>query len=487
MTTSSTAAAADLRDDYRDEGREFGPDFVFGSATASYQIEGAYNADGRGASIWDTFSKTPGKVQDGDTGDVACDHYNRLEEDLDLMQNLGLESYRFSIAWSRIQPSGRGPANEPGLAFYERLVDGLIARGIRPLATLYHWDLPQALEDEGGWVNRDTAYAFAEYARIVAERLGDRISGWITLNEPWCSAYLGYGSGAHAPGRTSDADALAAVHHLNLAHGLAVQELRAVVPSSADIAITLNLHVFRPEGPTGRQALRRVDGLANRLFLEPLLNGAYPADVLADTTAITDWSFIREGDTELIHQPLDFLGINYYSTNRVRIWDGAGHKENADGHKGAAGTAWPGADMVEFLPQPGPYTEMGWNIDPAGLEDLLVSVHERWPLLPLMVTENGAAFADEVVAGPDGRPAVHDVDRTDYLHRHFVAAHRAMARGVDLRGYQVWSLLDNFEWGYGYSKRFGIVRVDYDTLERTPKDSALWYSRLISERVLRAG
>ena len=482
--SATSGSATTATGDAGDQPMTFGPDFVFGSATASYQIEGAFDADGRGPSIWDTFSRTPGRVQDGDTGDVACDHYNRLEQDLDLMQDLGLEAYRFSISWPRIQPTGRGPVNEPGMAFYERLVDGLIARGIKPLATLYHWDLPQALEDEGGWTNRETAYAFAEYARLVGERLGDRISAWITLNEPWCSAYLGYGSGAHAPGRTNDVEALTAVHYLNLAHGLAVKELRQSVSPDADIAVTLNLHVFRPEGPTGAEAVRRVDGLANRLFLEPMLNGTYPADVLADTAGLTDWSFIREGDTELIAQPLDFLGINYYSTNRVQIWDGQGEKENADGHKNAPGSAWPGAEMVEFLTQPGPYTEMGWNIEPAGLEDLLVSVHDRWPGLPLMVTENGAAFADEVVTGEDGEPAVHDADRVEYLRRHFAAAHRAIQRGVDLRGYQVWSLLDNFEWGYGYSKRFGIVRVDYDTLERIPKDSAHWYSRLIADRVL---
>ncbi|WP_458116608.1 GH1 family beta-glucosidase [Arthrobacter sp. D2-10] len=468
--------------DYRDTGLEFPSGFVFGSATASYQIEGAHDADGRGPSIWDTFSHTEGKVWNGDTGDVACDHYNRLDSDLDLMKDLGLESYRFSIAWPRIQPTGRGPANEAGLAFYERLVDGLLARDIKPIVTLYHWDLPQALEDDGGWTNRATALAFGDYARIVGERLGDRVALWTTLNEPWCSAYLGYGSGAHAPGRTEPAAALAAVHHLNLAHGLAVSALREVVTNDPDLAVTLNLHVFRPDGETGPEAVRRVDGLANRLFLDPLLNGTYPEDVLEDTAAITDWSFIQDGDLELIHQPLDLLGVNYYSTTRVRLWDGEGDKENADGHKPSAGTAWPGADMIEFLQQPGPYTEMGWNIDPSGLEDLLVSLHEGWPELPLMVTENGAAFQDTVEVNADGARRVQDVDRIDYLRRHFTAAHRAMARGVDLRGYQVWSLMDNFEWGYGYSKRFGIVHVDYDTLERTPKDSSQWYAQLIQER-----
>ncbi len=468
--------------DYRDAGLEFPSGFLFGSATASYQIEGAHDVDGRGPSIWDTFSHTEGKVWNGDTGDVACDHYNRLEADLNLMRDLGLESYRFSIAWPRIQPTGRGPANEAGLAFYERLVDGLLARGIKPIVTLYHWDLPQALEDDGGWTNRATALAFGDYARIVGERLGDRVALWTTLNEPWCSAYLGYGSGAHAPGRTEPADALIAVHHLNLAHGLAISALREVVTNDPEFAITLNLHVFRPDGETGPEAVRRVDGLANRLFLDPLLNGTYPEDVLADTAAITDWSFVQAGDLELIRQPLDVLGVNYYSTTRVRMWDGEGDKENADGHKPSAGTAWPGADNVEFLQQPGPYTEMGWNIDPSGLEDLLVSLHERWPDLPLMITENGAAFQDTLETDADGTKRVHDDDRIDYLRRHFTAAHRAIARGVDLRGYQVWSLMDNFEWGYGYSKRFGIVHVDYETLERTPKDSYRWYAQLIQER-----
>jgi beta-glucosidase len=459
--------------DYRDARLEFPPGFIFGSATASYQVEGAVTEDGRGPSIWDTFSHTPGKVWNGDTGDVAVDHYHRLDDDLDLMKTLGLEAYRFSIAWPRIQPTGRGPANPAGLAFYQRLVDGLLARGIRPIATLYHWDLPQALEDEGGWTNRATAYAFADYARIMGEALGDRIETWTTLNEPWCSAYLGYGSGAHAPGVTDPAAALAAVHHLNLAHGLAVSALREVVSNDPAFSITLNLHVFRGDGETGPEAIRQVDGLANRVFLGPLLDGTYPADVLEDTASVTDWGFVHDGDLELIHQGIDLLGVNYYSTTRVRLWDGSAEKQNADGHKPSLGSAWPGADRVEFLPQPGPYTEMGWNIEPAGLEELLLSLHASYPTLPLMITENGAAFDDVVVDG-----AVHDVDRVDYLRRHLTAAHRALTAGVDLRGYQVWSFLDNFEWGYGYSKRFGIVRVDYETLERLPKDSALWYADL---------
>ncbi|GAB3535108.1 GH1 family beta-glucosidase [Arthrobacter tecti] len=469
--------------DYRDSGLEFPESFIFGSATAAYQIEGAAKEDGRGPSIWDTFSHTPGKTWNGDTGDVADDHYHRLEEDLNLMKDLGLQAYRFSIAWSRIQPSGRGIPNQKGIEFYERLVDGLLARGIRPIATLYHWDLPQALEDEGGWTNRETAYAFAEYAHIMGRALGGRVVTWTTLNEPWCSAYLGYGSGAHAPGRTNDEDALKAVHHLNLAHGLAITELRNTVTNNPDFSITLNLHVIRGEGATDHDAIRQIDGLANRVFLDPLLKGKYPADVINDTKSITDWSFIEDGDTEIINQPLDVLGVNYYSTTLVRQWDGITPRENADGHKDVGGSPWPGAENVEFLKQPGPYTEMGWNIEPSGLEELLVSLHEDFPNLPLMITENGAAFADEVVEETGGA-AVHDTDRVDYLRRHFTAAHRAMQRGVDLRGYQVWSLMDNFEWGYGYSKRFGIVRVDYDTLERLPKDSAHWYSQLIKTRCI---
>ena len=469
--------------DYRDAGLAFPDGFIFGSATASYQIEGAAHEGGRGASIWDTFSHTPGRVWNGDTGDVAAGHYHRLDEDLDLMKSLGLHSYRFSIAWPRIQPTGRGEANPEGLAFYERLVDGLLERGIRPIATLYHWDLPQTLEDEGGWTNRETAYAFADYARIMGEALGDRVDTWTTLNEPWCSAYLGYGSGAHAPGRTDGAAALAAVHHLNLAHGLAIMALKEVVSNDPDFSITLNLHVLRGEGDTGAEAVRQIDALANRVFLGPLLDGAYPTDVFADTQDVTDWAFLLPGDEAIINQPIDVLGVNYYSTTLVRLWDGVSARQNADGHKDVGGSPWPGADRVEFLQQPGPYTEMGWNIEPAGLEELLLSLHESYPNQPLMITENGAAFADEVVDTADGQ-AVHDVERTDYLRRHFTAAHRALARGVDLRGYQVWSLMDNFEWGYGYSKRFGIVHVDYDTLVRTPKDSAKWYARLAATGVI---
>lgn len=466
--------------DYRGSGLEFPAEFVIGAATASYQIEGAATADGRGPSIWDTFSAIPGKIVGGDTGDVADDHYNRLESDLDLMVELGLEAYRFSIAWPRIQPLGSGPVNQAGLDFYSRLVDGLIARGIRPMATLYHWDLPQALEDAGGWTNRETAYRFAEYARHVAEVLGDRVPVWTTLNEPWCSAFLGYGSGGHAPGRTDGAAALAAMHHLNLAHGLAVQVLREVVPQ-AEVSVTLNFHVIRGEDGAEGEAVRRIDALANRSFTGPMLVGGYPDDLIEDTASVTDWSFVLPGDTEIIHQSIDFLGVNYYSTTRVRMWDGVSAREHADGHKGAAGSSWPGSEDVEFVRQDGPYTAMGWNIAPDGLEDLLLRLSEEHPALPMMITENGAAFDDTLI---DDR--VQDDARVDYLRRHFTAAHRAMAQGVDLRGYLVWSLFDNFEWGYGFSKRFGIVYVDYDTQKRTVKDSGKWVSRLIDGHAIPA-
>lgn len=469
--------------DYRDSGLEFPSDFLFGSATASYQIEGAVREDGRGPSIWDTFSHTPGKVVNGDTGDVADDHYHRVESDLDLMAELGLESYRFSIAWPRIQAEGTGSPNDRGLAFYGRLVDGLLERGIRPIATLYHWDLPQALEDTGGWTNRDTAYRFADYAHHVGEALGDRVSMWTTLNEPWCSAYLGYGSGVHAPGVTNGRAALTAVHHLNLAHGLGLTALRSsVTRPETEYSATLNLHMIRgdeeADADSQTEAVRRIDALANRAFTGPMLRGAYPQDLLDDTASVTDWQFVRPGDLELIHQPIDVLGVNYYSTVTVKMWDGVSPRSTADGHGKSAGSPWPGSTEVEFVQQAGPYTAMGWNIAPDGLEQLLVDLHGQFPTLPLMITENGAAVdGDEVV---DGR--VRDPERVDYLRRHVTAAHRAMQRGVDLRGYQVWSLLDNFEWAYGYTKRFGIVYVDYETQERTLKDSALWYRELITSR-----
>lgn len=457
--------------------RTFPDDFLWGAATASYQIEGAVNEDGRRPSIWDTFAATPGKILGGDTGDVADDHYHRTAEDVALMKELNLDAYRFSLAWPRIQPSGSGALNQKGLDFYSRLIDRLLEAEIAPVVTMYHWDLPQALEDAGGWPARDTALRFGDYAQAVVDAYRDRVSVWTTFNEPWCSAFLGYAAGVHAPGRTSGADALAAVHHLNLAHGLGARAVRDTLGDAATLSLTLNLHVVRPDDPASaedRDAVRQIDALANRVFLDPVLEGAYPEDLLDDTAAVTDWSFVQDGDLETIHTGLDVLGVNYYSTQRVRRYVPDHERSQADGHGGSGHSPWVGADSVEFLAQPGPHTEMGWNIDPSGMTELLVRLHRAYPDLPLMVTENGAAFADEV--GPDGR--VHDVARVDYLHRHIDAVGQAMDAGADVRGYFVWSLMDNFEWAYGFNRRFGVLRVDYETLERSWKDSGYWYREL---------
>ncbi|MFB4271920.1 GH1 family beta-glucosidase [Nonomuraea sp. GTA35] len=454
----------------------FPENFLWGTATAAYQVEGAWNEDGRGPSIWDTFSHTPGLVAGGDTGDVACDHYHRLEEDLDILAELGVGAYRFSISWPRVQPGGRGALNRPGADFYNRLVDGLLARDIAPVATLYHWDLPQELEDAGGWPERETALRFADYARLMGETLGDRVRTWITLNEPWCSAYLGYASGVHAPARTDPAAALAAVHHLNLGHGLAVQALRSTAAKDAQMSVTLNLHHVRGVSERDADAVRRADALSNRAFLGPMLEAAYPQDLIADTASVTDWSFVRDGDEATACQPLDVLGVNYYNPTLVRQWDGDSAKETADGHQDGAASPWIACEDIEFVRQPGPYTEMGWNIDETGLTELLLRLHRDYPGMPTMITENGAAFPDQVSA--DG--LVHDADRVDYLHRHLTAVSEAIAGGADVRGYFVWSLMDNFEWAHGYAKRFGIVRVDRETMRRTWKDSAHWYREVVA-------
>ncbi|MEE1816775.1 GH1 family beta-glucosidase [Streptomyces sp. SP18ES09] len=464
--------------------RSFPAGFLWGAATAAYQIEGAAAEDGRTPSIWDTFAHTPGKVFEGHTGDVAVDHYHRFREDVGIMAELGLNAYRFSVSWSRVQPTGRGPAVQRGLDFYRRLVDELLAAGIEPALTLYHWDLPQELEDAGGWPERSTAERFAEYAGIVAGALGDRVKRWTTLNEPWCSAFLGYGSGVHAPGRTDPVASLRAAHHLNLGHGLAVQALRAGLPSDRQLAVSLNLHEIRPlTGAAGDlDAARRIDAVGNRIWLGPMLEGAYPEDLLADTAHLTDWSFVRDGDTAVANQPLDLLAVNYYTPTLVsHVPDGA-EKPQDDGHGNSEHSPWPGADAVAFHRAPGEPTAMGWAVDPGALYDLLRRVSAAYPGLPLVISENGAAYED--VVGEDG--SVHDPERAAYVHAHLEAVHRAMADGVDVRGYFLWSLLDNFEWAYGYAKRFGAVRVDYDTLERTPKSSARWYARVARSGELHA-
>ncbi|MFG2647157.1 GH1 family beta-glucosidase [Streptomyces sp. NPDC048436] len=448
--------------------------FLWGAATSAYQIEGAVREDGRTPSIWDTFSHTPGRTADGDTGDVAVEHYHRYRDDVALMADLGLSAYRFSVSWSRVQPTGRGPAVQRGLDFYRRLVDELLDKGIKPALTLYHWDLPQELEDAGGWPVRDTAYRFAEYAGFVAEALGDRVESWITLNEPWCSAFLGYGSGVHAPGRTDPAAALQAAHHLNLAHGLATQALRGALPARAQVAVSLNSSVVRAvsDHPEDMDARRRIDNLANGVFHGPMLHGAYPADLLTDTARVTDWSFVHDGDLTAIHQPLDALGLNYYTPALVSAEQNAAGDARADGHGASAHSPWPGADDVAFHQTPGERTEMGWTIDPTGLHDLIMRYTREAPGLPLYITENGAAYDDK----PDPEGRVHDPERIAYLHGHLAAVRRAITDGADVRGYYLWSLMDNFEWSYGYGKRFGAVYVDYETQARTPKSSAHWYA-----------
>jgi beta-glucosidase len=438
--------------------------FTWGTATASYQIEGAVAEDGRSPSIWDTFSHTPGAVLNGDTGDLADDHYHRYREDVELMASLGIRAYRFSLAWPRLQPEGRGPLNEKGVDFYVRLADALLEREIEPWATLYHWDLPQVLQDAGGWPARDTALRFADYAARVHDRLKDRVGNWITLNEPFCASLLGYAAGVHAPGVRDDAAAVRAIHHLLLGHGLAVAAIRAQGFESL-LGITVNLSPIEPAGAADADAARRIDGLANRVFLDPLLAGGYPDDVVDDLAGVSDFGHVRDGDAQTIAAPLDFLGVNYYFRDVVRA-----------GGRGPDPSPWVASRDVEFVTRGYPTTEMGWEIDPDGLHDLLVRLRRDYPALPpVYITENGAAFPDTPVA--DGE--VPDPDRIAYLDAHLRAAQRAIAAGVDLRGYFVWSLLDNFEWAFGYSKRFGIVHVDYETQTRTPKHSARWYAEVV--------
>jgi beta-glucosidase len=456
----------------------FPSDFLWGAATAAYQIEGAAREGGRTPSIWDTFSHTPGKVHAGHTGDVACDHYHRFREDIELMARLKLRAYRFSVSWSRVQPTGRGPAVQRGLDFYRELVDGLLEKGITPALTLYHWDLPQELEDAGWPAARETSERFAEYAGIVAEALGDRVKMWATVNEPFCSAFLGYGSGVHAPGRTEPESVLKAAHHLNLAHGLAVRAWRDLLPSDAKIGVTLNPGVIRPktDSPEDADAARRIDALHTRIFSDPMLHGAYPEDLKQDTARVSDWSFVRDGDEATIHQPLDYLGLNYYNPTVVSAATEGAPVSGNDGHGVSEHSPWVGShDRVQFHLAPGERTDMGWPIDPTGLRDLLLRFTREKPGLPLYITENGAAFDDKA----DDTGAVHDPERIAYVQGHLKAVHEAMEQGADVRGYFLWSLMDNFEWAYGYSKRFGMVHVDYDTLQRTPKSSALWYAEVV--------
>ena len=435
--------------------------FTWGVATSAYQIEGAVDADGRGPSIWDTFSHTPGRVVKGETGDVACDHYHRYAEDLDLLAQLGVDAYRFSIAWPRIQPTGAGQVEQRGLDFYRRLLDGLRERGITPFVTLYHWDLPQALEDAGGWRERDTAHRFADYAAILAEAFAGYEPWWITLNEPYCSAITSYAEGRHAPGAREGHGALAAAHHLMVGHGLAVQRLRAASPAPVGITLNMSPAVPASDSASDTAAARRQDLLVNRLFTEPVLGGRYPADTQEVWGGLTDFSFRRDDDLALIAAPLDFLGVNYYYRVHVR-----------DTGVAAGPTAYD-IGVASATPSTVETTGLGWPIEPAGLRATLTGLRSRFPELPpIYVTENGCAYPDEV--GPTG--AVDDPARIAFVEQHLAAIEEARADGVDVRGYFYWSLLDNFEWARGYDPRFGLVHVDYTTQKRTPKASFAWFA-----------
>ena len=429
--------------------------FVWGAATASYQIEGAWNEDGKGPSIWDEFTHTPGKIKNGDTGDVACDHYHRYREDVALMKSLGLEAYRFSISWPRVLPEGQGAVNEAGLDFYSRLIDELLAAGITPTPTLYHWDLPLALHHLGGWPNVDTAGWFADYAELCFRRFGDRVSRWITLNEPQVVASVGYLSGHHAPGHRDQRECLHAGHTLLVGHGMAVQRLRSLLPE-AEIGITVDLWPAHPatDSEEDRAAAQRW-AEANGWFLDPIFQGDYPA-VMRDAYGELLPEFTGE-QRSVVQEGIDFIGVNNYSRSVVR------HNPAAD------------PCQAEMVPPPGPITAMGWEIYPPGLAEVVKWVHERFAPPAIYVTENGAAFDDR----PDASGRVEDEDRRMYIRDYLAEVHRTIGAGVPVRGYYVWSLLDNFEWAEGYSKRFGITRVDYDTLARTLKRSGEWYGEVV--------
>jgi beta-glucosidase len=441
---------------------KFPMDFVWGAATASYQIEGAWNEDGKGESIWDRFCHTPGNVQDGDTGDIACDHYHHWEEDLNAMKKLGLKAYRFSTAWPRVLPGGRGVINEAGLDFYSKMVDRLLKLEIEPYVTLYHWDLPQKLQDEGGWTSRAVVDAFVEYADVVSRALGDRVKNWITFNEPWVSAFIGYEHGHHAPGHTDLHEALAASHHLLLSHGVAVPIIRRNCPG-ANVGITLNLTPQMPASPSvaDRTATTWVDGYINRFFLDPLVGRGYPQDMVSGFG--DEMAFVQADDLNTISVPVDFIGVNYYTRNIAR-------SEKISEAENAPRTEIRGDEI----------TEMDWEVYPEGLYKILGRLYFDYDFPAIYITENGAAFADQVSV--DGE--VDDPARLSYIRRHLEQTHRAIEAGVPVKGYFAWSLMDNFEWGFGYSKRFGLIHVDYKTQKRTFKSSAKWYQQVIQRNAV---
>lgn len=437
----------------------FPKDFIWGVATASYQIEGAYNEDGRGESIWDRFSKTPGNTLNSDTGDVACDHYHRYQEDIKLIKSLGVDAYRFSIAWPRIFPNGYGKPNLKGLDFYKRVIEELHKHNLIPFATLYHWDLPQSLQDKGGWANRDTAKYFSDYAYYLFNQLGASVPNWITHNEPWCAANLGYGNGHHAPGIKDKKQAVQAGHHLLYSHGLAVQAYRAA-GLWGQIGITLNLSPKYPASAEEEdiQAALRADALDNRWFLDPVLIGEYPKFIWEIYSEHGLEPKTQADDLKIMSTPIDFLGVNYYSRSII----GSDHN-NMFGFK-----HYPGKNEV---------TEMGWEIYPQGLYDLLIRLKNDYNNIPLYITENGACFKDQLI-----NDRVYDQQRKEYLKQHFAAACKALSQQVPLKGYFVWSLMDNFEWAFGYERRFGIVYIDYPTQQRFLKDSAKWYRDFLNSK-----
>lgn len=450
--------------------QRFPKGFLWGVATSAQQIEGAACEGSRGESIWDRFAGTPGKISDGSNPGVACDHFHRWEEDIALMRRLGVQAYRFSIAWPRVVPDGGGAVNELGLDFYDSLVDGLLAAGIQPFPTLYHWDLPQALQEEGGWGNRKTAEDFVGFAAAVSRRLGDRVRSWATHNEPWCIATLGHEQGEHAPGHRDPAESLRVAHHLLLSHGWAAGVIRENAPG-AEVGIVLNLTPGYPasETPEDRDAVRHFDGAFNRWYLDPLFRGEYPADAVADRVRLGhlpggELPFAQEGDMKSIATPLDFLGINYYSRVVVR----------AD--KSGKPVAVPVVPVEQL-------TDMGWEVYPQALEELLLRVTREYRPRRIFITENGAAYTD----GPAASGAIVDTRRLEYLRTHIASAQRALAAGAPLAGYFVWSLLDNFEWAHGYTKRFGLYEVDFETLRRTPRDSAFWYRDVVAANAVDAG
>jgi beta-glucosidase len=438
---------------------DFPADFRWGVSTSAFQIEGATDIDGRGPSIWDDFTRVPGAIRNGDTADRACDHYHRLDEDLGLLSRLGVGAYRFSVAWPRVVPEGRGAVNAAGLDFYERLVDGLLARGIEPWATLYHWDLPSALERAGGWPERATVDAFVDYADVVSRRLGDRVKRWITHNEPWCAAFKGYMEGVFAPGRRDWAAAAAAGHHILLSHGAALPVLRAnAAGARCGLSLVLNAARAASDSDADRAALVRQDGLNVRWYMDPLYGRGYPADITAALGAAAPP--VRDGDLEVIAAPTDFLGVNYYFNEVV-----------ADDPRSSAPVRW------KIVEEAGvERTGFGWEVHPAGLTELLVRLHRDWGAGPIAITENGATYPD--VVGPDGR--IDDLARLSYIRRHIDAVRAARARGVAVEAHFVWSLLDNFEWAEGYDKRFGLFHVDFATGERRIKRSGEWFSEFLT-------